>query len=328
MINVFDRVLKIIARDYAGRFLELAFPGENVRITETAENVELSVPEQRVDFVHKFIYNEQQYLLHFEFQLEHRADLPKRLFIYSALLTLQFSLPVVSLLLLLERRAGEFPNDYIVRVGNRVTNLFRYQVLKLWDYEEAIKAGRLREFAPLLIMLSEKRDEEILGLEKDLILREGDPKKRADLLAAAVAIASRYFEKSFLWKFFREEVEQMRQATFIEEWIEEAVKEAVEKAVKEARKEAIKEGIKEGMKEGIKEGIKEGMKEGMKEGKKEGIRLMLERIITHKFGQAPDGILEKLSSLNLEQLEQLLEPALQASDPDAFMESIESVRER
>ncbi len=135
MINIFDRVLKIIARNYAGRFLELVFPGEKVWITETAENVELSVPEQRVDFVHKFLYNEQQYLLHFEFQLEHRADLPKRLFIYSALLTLQFSLPVVSLLLLLERRTGEIPNDYTVCVGNRVTNLVRYKVLKLWDHE-------------------------------------------------------------------------------------------------------------------------------------------------------------------------------------------------
>jgi hypothetical protein len=57
--------------------------------------------------------------------------------------------------------------------------------------------------------------------ERQLILQEKDDKKRARLFATAITIASRYFEKDFLWKFFREEVEQMREVPFISDWIKE-----------------------------------------------------------------------------------------------------------
>jgi len=49
---------------------------------------------------------------------------------------------------------------------------------------------------------------ETLEEERQLILREKDDKKRGRLLATAITIASRYFERDFLWQFFREEVEQ------------------------------------------------------------------------------------------------------------------------
>nr|MBC8462649.1 hypothetical protein [Deltaproteobacteria bacterium] len=89
-INIFDRALKIIARDHAEIFLKLAFPREKINLVGTLENVELSLPEERVDFVHELEYNGEEYLLHLEFQLQHRKDFPKRVFIYSGELTDQF----------------------------------------------------------------------------------------------------------------------------------------------------------------------------------------------------------------------------------------------
>jgi len=83
-INIFDRTLKIIARDHAEVFLKLAFPGEKINLVGTLENVELSLPEERVDFVHELEYNGEEYLLHIEFQLQHQKDFPKRVFVYSA----------------------------------------------------------------------------------------------------------------------------------------------------------------------------------------------------------------------------------------------------
>ena len=41
-INIFDRTLKIIARNYADLLLRLAFPDVPVRLVGTLENVELS----------------------------------------------------------------------------------------------------------------------------------------------------------------------------------------------------------------------------------------------------------------------------------------------
>ena len=81
-INIFDRTLKIIARDHAEMFLKLAFPEENINLVGTLENVELALPEERVDFVHEIEYNSEEYLLHIEFQLQHKKDFPKRAFIY------------------------------------------------------------------------------------------------------------------------------------------------------------------------------------------------------------------------------------------------------
>ena len=40
-INVFDRVMKIIAREHAQTFLRIAFPDEEIELAGTLENVEL-----------------------------------------------------------------------------------------------------------------------------------------------------------------------------------------------------------------------------------------------------------------------------------------------
>jgi len=62
-INIFDRVMKIIARDYAETFLQIAFPDEEIKLVGTLENVELTLPEERVDFVHQLSYNWDRYSL-------------------------------------------------------------------------------------------------------------------------------------------------------------------------------------------------------------------------------------------------------------------------
>lgn len=62
-------MLKVPGRDYADLFLKLAFPELNLRLVETLENVEMTLPEKRVDFIHKVEWEDEEYLLHLEFQL-------------------------------------------------------------------------------------------------------------------------------------------------------------------------------------------------------------------------------------------------------------------
>ncbi|MBN1876012.1 MAG: hypothetical protein JXA33_17440 [Anaerolineae bacterium] len=66
--HLFDQTLKIIARNYADVLLRLAFPGMPIRLVGTELNVELALPIRPVDFVHRVVYNKQEYLLHIEFQ--------------------------------------------------------------------------------------------------------------------------------------------------------------------------------------------------------------------------------------------------------------------
>jgi len=288
--NVFDRVLKIIARDYAELFLQLAFPGLGLRLIETLENVELALPEKRVDFLHRVEWGDEEYLLHLEFQLRHRADFPRRMFHYSAMLSIQFKEPVLSLALYLEPRKKPIPNEYVVKVGDAVVNRFSYPVLKLWEFREEIWQGKYRELAPLLVSLVEKPTPEVLAREKELILAEGDRRKRANLLAAAVTVASRYFEKQFLWDFFREEVEEMRYASFIEDWLEE------EHHL----------------------GVQEGIQQGVKQGRKEGAAQILRKVVLKRFGVLPSWLVEAPDGWTPEQMDALVDIALEAETAEEF----------
>ncbi|MBL7065795.1 MAG: hypothetical protein ISS49_16590 [Anaerolineae bacterium] len=76
--------------------------------------------------------------------------------------------------------------------------------------------------------------------ERELILEEPDAQKRADLLALAVTIASRYFDRAFLWRFFREELEQMREATFVEEWVQEGIERGLQQGLRQGEVEGTR----------------------------------------------------------------------------------------
>jgi len=193
-LNLFDRALKVLAFHYAETFLRLAFPDADLELIGHETNVELNLPEERVGFVHRVRYNGQEYLLPLEFQLVHRADLPCRLFIYAALLTAQYELPVITLVLYLQPRARDVPTEYTVTVGERVVNRFTYPVVRLWEHVDEIRSGRFRELAPLLVMLVDEPDEQVLAEERSLILQEEDPRKRGALWATAMTVASRFKE--------------------------------------------------------------------------------------------------------------------------------------
>jgi len=302
-INVFDRVMKIIAREHAETFLQIAFPDENITLVGTLENVELTLPEERVDFVHQLSYHDEEYLLHLEFQLRHKSDFPKRMFIYSAELTDLFDLPVISLVLYLERRQAPLPDSYTVCLGDKIINRFSYQILKLWEYEQEIKAGKFPALVPLLSMLVEEATEETLIVERELILQEENARKRAHLLATAVTIASRYFDRNFLWQFFSEEVEQMRSVPIIQDWIEEG----------------IQQGIQRGVQQGRQEGWRDGRQEGYIQARKEDIISILEK----RFGIVKAALLDELEKVKrAESLKMLLNRTIEAQTQEEFLSLI------
>lgn len=233
-INIFDRSLKVIARNHADLFLRLVLPNVPIQLTGQPENVELSLPVQPVDFAHRTIIDGIEQIVHLEFQLDHFADFPRRMCHTHGALTQQTKLPVLSIALYLNYRESPIPTEYVVKLGETVINRFTYPVVKLWEYAEQIRNGQLRELAPLLVMLVDQPDVQTLQEERKLILAEPDQDKRADLLAVAITLAARYFDREFLRRFFREELVQMQYATLLDEWIEEAVEKAVEKAEAQA----------------------------------------------------------------------------------------------
>jgi hypothetical protein len=242
-INIFDRSLKVIARNHADLFLRLVLPNTSIQLIGQPENVELSLPVQPVDFVHRTLIGEIEHLLHLEFQLDHFADFPRRMCHTHGALTQQYKLPVFSIALYLNYREAPIPAEYVTQLDQTVINRFTYPVVKLWEYTAQIRNGQLRELAPLLVMLVDTPNVQTLQEERQLILAEPDDTKRADLLAIAVTLAARNFDREFLRRFFREELIQMQHATLIDEWLEEAVEKAVGQAVEKAVGQAVEKAV-------------------------------------------------------------------------------------
>lgn len=85
--NVIDRSVKALARLHPQAFVKVALGQAEDVAVETIENPEVNLPERRLDFVYGLRREDEEHLLHLEFQLEHEADIPKRMFTYNALLT-------------------------------------------------------------------------------------------------------------------------------------------------------------------------------------------------------------------------------------------------
>jgi len=99
----------------------------------------------------------------------------------------------------------------------------------------------------------------------------------------AVMVASRYFDKQFLWDFFREEVAQMQTSTFIDDWIEEA--------------------------------LERGHQQGLQEGDQRGFQRGILSVLSLKNGGIPSWMEEKVRSIqDKEELDGLLKMAVTAPD--------------
>ena len=242
--DIYDRSLKVLAKQYPEVFIKLALGSIENLVFETIENPEVNLPEKRLDFVYSLQDEEQEYILHLDFQMRHEIDLPERMHIYHALLTASNKRPVISKVIYLERREYKsLPQEYVVSYQGRKENVFTYQAIKLWDYIEEIIAGELKELAPLLVLITKEKNEEVLARSKELIFKSEDEKWRAEALSLAVTVAGRYFPKDFLLKFFKEEMKMLQEASIVQDWINEGIEKGIEKGKKSGKIETLQEGI-------------------------------------------------------------------------------------
>ncbi|MDD1449493.1 DUF4351 domain-containing protein, partial [Dolichospermum sp. ST_sed8] len=95
-------------------------------------------------------------------------------------------------------------------------------------------------------------------------------------------------------------------------------------ARQEGRQEGIQEGRQEGRQEGIQEGIQKGRQEGIQAGRQEGIqkgrqneaKTLLLRLLSKRFGKLTDRQTFLISSLDVEELEELGEAFLDFTSLD------------
>ena len=90
-----------------------------------------------------------------------------------------------------------------------------------------------------------------------------------------------------------------------------------QEVVEEGRQEGMQKGRQEGMQKGRQEGIQKGRQEGMQKGRQEGEQILLQRMLTRRFGEIPDWAQKRLLQASPEQLEQWADRLLDVPTLDA-----------
>jgi len=150
---------------------------------------------------------------------------------------------------------------------------------------------------PFLSLLYEQPDPSLMDEQINLLSQIADPKLRADLLTTTIIVNIRTFGREVVLAKFVKEINMLKETSLVQGWMTESRQEGWQ--------EGQKEGWQEGQKEGWQEGQKEGWQEGQKEGQKQGKLVVLQSILSQKFGALAPSVLLKLQSLSNEQLDRL-----------------------
>ena len=242
-ISPFDRSLKILARDHPEIFLKLILKGNDEAVhVAVRENPEVNLAEKRLDYAFLITMKSGEklvLLLEFLF-LPERGSL-RDYYIKHGLMTAISDDPVILVVFYFsEGGSKELESKYAIEAGG-LRNSFHFEGVNLNKYKKQIEDGELREFAPFLPILEGRVDERILSEVRSLVLREPDAKKRANLFSIAITIACRYMDKEILREYFKEEMDMLRQASFVEEWIEEGVQKGIHTGTLQKAREDVVE---------------------------------------------------------------------------------------
>jgi flagellar biosynthesis/type III secretory pathway protein FliH len=339
MADRIDRSLKVLMRQVMPAFLRLvgveADPA-TVRLTDVSVNL----PEHRADQVFLIGAEEapDRFGMHVEFQTQPDRRTLRGWFLKNAALTAQLDRDVILVALYLTRGdRATFPDSYTA-TGGGLENAFRFRTIYLWERAERIRSGELPELAPLLVLCEENPTEETLREERRLILELDAPREvRADLLAVAAMVGSRYFARELLAAIFREELEMIKEGSLFDEWLEEALKEGLEQGrqqglqqglqqgIEEGRQQGLQQGIEQGLQQGIEQGLQQGIEQGLQQGIEQGLqqgeaqgearaaRHLLLRLLAERFGELPASAVTRIEAMTPAECEVMATRLLKAS---------------
>lgn len=264
-----DRVMKMLAAKYPHIFMKLLFSDNPDVRFQAVEDTTINIPEKRSDKVFRIKANDRDIILSLEFMIRPDLKMMKRLHTKNGILSESFKLPVLTVIIYLEQgRYRTFHDRYSVDVSGMRNEIIFHRIL-LWEYEQQIRKGELKELAPLLILFSKREDRKVIDDEKQLIRKVKDKQEQADLLALSAMVAYRKFKDILIKELFFKEYNMLKQSSFVREWIDE--------------------------------GKKEGKIEGFREGRIELLLAQLKRIL----GRVNSDLEERVNKLNDKELDKL-----------------------
>ena len=188
-----DRAIKTVLTLKPDCFLDLIFGSQRRARLKALSDSQINIPELRADKMMLVEEGSESYYLLCEAVVQPDASaLP--VFALKAL-GHQYILKKPTLVVIVYLEQGNyatFPDSFANSVGN-LSNQFRLQKILLWEHEDRILNGELKELAPFLPLFHKQPDTNIIAVQKRLLQKISDPKLQADLMATAMVVDVRAF---------------------------------------------------------------------------------------------------------------------------------------
>ncbi|MFQ5631801.1 MAG: DUF4351 domain-containing protein [bacterium] len=264
-----DRVVKVISGRHPDCFLDLFYGCDRTINLIGVEDTQLQIPEHRADKIWRVQEDEQEGIILLEAILQPDKRDFRRINLKNAAVQVAMKIPVVTVLVYLQQ--GEyrtFPGSYEQRLGG-LSNRHSFARILLWEHEDRIRSGELKELAPFLPLFYDDPPIAILEETNELIESLENEQERVELKAVATIIGVRKFAEELVKQILKLEYAMIREKTIFTEWFEQ------ERA------------------------------EGKTEGKTEGKHLLLLKQLEKKFGPISPEMKNALQKLGSDESDEL-----------------------
>jgi hypothetical protein len=272
-----DRAVKVVCALSPNCFLDLFYGSGHKVVLKGVEDAQIQIPEHRADKVWRVYDGVREGCIALEaIAVPDRRDF-RSINLKNAALQISLGMPVITVLVYLERgKYATFPDSYEDELGG-LTNVHRFARILLWEHEERIRNGELKELAPFLLLFYDAPEPVILEVENQLIEAVDDPQQRLELKSIGAIIAARHFSEEIIKQYLKLEFPMIRETNVFKEWFDQSRA----------------------------EGRAEGLAEGLAEGEIGGKQRLLQKLLERKFGLLSQELKEHLQKLNNEQLDAL-----------------------
>ena len=238
------------------------------------------------------------WIVHVEVQASYKADLPRRLLRYNALLNVRHDLPVHSVAVLLFPEADGPALDGVLRQRSpdgRCRLEFHYQVVRIWEASPAELTAGLGTvpLAALVVPSADDLPPLVEHLKATFALHPASDE--GEIWTALYILIGRHFRDKAL-------ADRLLRGT-----------QAMEDSV--TYQQIVSEGVRKGLTKGRTEGLTEGLAKGRTEGLLEEARAILLQLGVRKFQTTDDEARLHIEALtDLARLEQLTYRVLTANN--------------
>jgi hypothetical protein len=213
-----DRVVKVISGRHPDCFLDLFYGRDRTVNLIGVEDAQLQIPEHRADKIWRVQDGVREGCVILEAIIEpDRRDFPG-ISLKNAAVRVAFNIPAITVLVYLQRgKYATFPDTFHDEFGG-LGNEHKFARILLWEHEDRIRSGELKELAPFLPLFYDDPPVEILELTNALIESVDDEDVRLELKGVAAIIGVRKFAEQSVKQILKLDYKMIREKTIFTEW--------------------------------------------------------------------------------------------------------------